>query len=140
MQTFNKCYSELITIPTFEERLEYLLLHGSVGKDTFAWERYLNQILYKSSEWKKVRREVILRDAACDLACDGYEIPRRALIHHINPITVDDVRLARPIVFDMENLITTTLNTHEIIHYGNLQDIQNLTMAERLPDDTTPWR
>jgi len=136
----NRSYSELIKIPTFEERLEYLLLHGSVAQDTFGYQRYLNQVLYKSPEWKRVRRQVILRDTACDLACDGHEIPFRALIHHINPITIDDINLRRENVFDLENLITTTLNTHEIIHYGTLQDIKNLTMAERSPNDTIPWR
>jgi len=136
----SKSYSELITIPTYEERLAYLLLYGSVAQDTFGFQRYLNQVLYNSPEWKRIRRQVILRDAACDLACDGYEIPNRALIHHINPITIDDIRLQRPIVFDLDNLITTTLNTHEIIHYGSLQDINNLRMVERTPNDTTLWR
>ena len=97
-------------------------------------------MLYKSSEWKRVRRQVILRDAACDLACDGYEIPRRALIHHINPITVEDVINHNPIVFDPNNLVTTTHATHQIIHYGFKEDVNRLTVIERQVNDTCPWR
>ena len=89
-----RTYSELITIPTFEERFEYLQLKGSVGKDTFGYDRYLNQVLYRSPEWKRLRNQIIIRDGGCDLACDGYDIYDKVLIHHLNPITVEDV-LAR---------------------------------------------
>lgn len=140
MTEFTKSYEELITLPTFEDRLEYLLLHGVVGEDTFGWQRFLNQTLYKSGEWRKVRRDIILRDEGCDLACEGYDINKRALIHHINPITIDDILQRRPIVFDHNNLITTTLGTHQIIHYGSVQDIKMMQMVERQPNDTIPWR
>ena len=137
---YSKSYEELIKIPTFEDRLAYLMLFGAVGKDTFGYDRYLNQILYKSAEWRRTRNQIILRDDGCDLAVDGYQIPSRALIHHINPITVDDIIQRRDIVFDPNNLITTSLNTHEIIHYGSMGDIDMLRYVERTPNDTCPWR
>ena len=134
-----RTYSELITIPTFKERFKYLRLEGSVGIETFGYDRYLNQMLYNSPEWKKCRQDIIIRDNGCDLACEGYEIHGRILIHHINPITVDDILKRRPIVFDPENLIVTTHNTHNAIHYGD----ENLLMSEpieRSINDTCPWR
>lgn len=134
-----RSYSELITIPTFKERFKYLRLEGSVGIETFGYDRYLNQMLYNSPEWKKCRQDTIIRDNGCDLACEGYEIHGRILIHHINPITVDDILKRRPIVFDPENLIVTTHNTHNAIHYGD----ENLLMSEpieRSRNDTCPWR
>ena len=137
---YSKSYEELIKIPTFEDRLAYLMLFGAVGKDTFGYDRYLNQILYKSAEWRRTRNQIILRDDGCDLAVDGYQIPSRALIHHINPITVDDIIQRRDIVFDPNNLITTSLNTHEITHYGSMGDIDMLRYVERTPNDTCPWR
>lgn len=135
----NRTYSELIKFQTFEERFEYLCLHGTVGKDTFGYDRYLNQILYNSDSWKKIRRKVIIRDEGCDLGCPGFEINKGILIHHINPITVEDVINRNPIVFDMNNLISTVLKTHNAIHYG---DIQQLTISpvERIRNDTCPWR
>ena len=135
-----KTYDELIKIPGFQERLEYLLLYGTVAKDTFGYERYLNQILYKCPEWRKIRNEVIARDQANNLACDGFEINRYALVHHINPITVEDVMYRRPNVFDLNNLVTTNLATHNIIHYGSLSDVQNIFPVERTANDTCPWR
>ena len=140
MNLYSKSYEELKDFSSFEDRLRYLLLHGSVAKDTFGYDRYLNQILYKSPEWRQVRNSVIVRDIGCDLGIDGFEIPSRALIHHINPITVEDIMYKRPIVFDMNNLITTTLRTHEIIHYGSEADIDSYFFVERLPNDTSPWR
>lgn len=137
---YSKSYEELITIPAYEDRLVYLLLHGAVAEDTFGYRRYLNQILYKCDEWRKVRRDVIVRDNACDLAVFGYEIPERILVHHINPITIDDVLWRRPNVFDMNNLVCTVHRTHEIIHYGTIDDIRNQTLIERSPNDTSPWR
>ena len=134
-----KSYSELIRIPTFDERFEYLKLEGAVGKDTFGYDRYLNQALYQSEEWKRCRRHIILRDNGCDLACEGFDIPVKVLIHHINPITVDDVLRRRSIVFDPENLITTSHRTHNAIHYG---DASLLVIApiKRHKNDTCPWR
>ena len=107
-----KTYSELITFSTFEDRFEYLQLKGIVGQETFGFDRYLNQILYNSKEWKHLRNEIIVRDNGCDLALEGFEIHGRILIHHINPITIDDVIKRREMVFDPENLICVTHNTH----------------------------
>lgn len=136
----SRSYEELITIPNFEDRLKYLMLFGTVAKDTFGYERYLNQILYKSPEWRQLRNQIIIRDGGCDLGVEGFEIPQRALIHHINPISVDDILQRREIVFDPNNLITTTLATHEIIHYGSIGDLELLIVHDRLPNDTIPWR
>ena len=134
-----KTYSELITLPTFEERFNYLKLGGTVGESTFGFDRYLNQNLYKSQEWKSVRNKVIIRDNGCDLACEGYEIYGKVLIHHINPITAEDMINRNPIIFDLENLITTVHNTHNAIHYGD----ENLLIKgpiERIKNDTIPWK
>ena len=136
----SRSYEELMSLPTFEERLDYLILHGTVCDDTFGSERYLNQILYRCSEWKNLRKKIILRDQACNLAFPGYEIYNNALIHHLNPITVDDVLNRRPNVFDPNNLITTNLATHNIIHYGSIDDLKNFVLVERSPNDTSPWR
>lgn len=134
-----KTYSELITLPTFEERFEYLRLDGEVGKSTFGHDRYLNQILYRSPEWRSFRPKIIIRDNGCDLACDGYEIHGRTLIHHINPITVEDILNRNPKVFDPENVITTIHNTHNAIHYGD-KSLLVTGPIERRANDTCPWR
>lgn len=134
-----KTYSELITLQTFEERFNYLKLDGKVGIETFGYDRYLNQILYNSQEWKSCRRDIIIRDNGCDLACDGYEIHGRILIHHINPITLEDIVNRNPIIFDPENLITTTHNTHNAIHYGD-ESLLTTAPIERSKNDTCPWR
>lgn len=134
-----KTYSELITLQTFEERFDYLKLSGEVGKATFGHNRYLNQILYNSPEWRRFRNEIIIRDNGCDLACDGYEIYGRILIHHINPITVEDIINRNPMVFDPENVITTVHNTHNAIHYGD-KSLLPKSPIERKRNDTCPWR
>lgn len=134
-----KTYSELITIPTFEERFEYLKLDGQVGVETFGFNRYLNQAFYKSDEWLSIRDYVITRDNGCDLGMEGYEIYGRILIHHINPIAKDDIIQRSRILLDPENLITTVKRTHDAIHYGD----SNLLMRapiERKKNDTCPWR
>ena len=139
MKNLIRTYSELITIPTFEERFEYLKLNGSVGLETFGHDRYLNQILYNSPEWRRFRPEIIVRDNGCDLACEGYEIFGKILIHHINPITAKDILNRNPKVFDPENVITTVHNTHNAIHYGD----KNLLITEpieRSRNDTCPWK
>ena len=140
-----RTYSDLIKIPSFEERLNYLILHGKVGHETFGYDRYLNQYLYQRSEdWKKVRKHVILRDNACDLAHPDHEIHpdgRRfvILVHHMNPITKEDVINRSDYVLDPEFLITTTRDTHNIIHYGF--DIgKRPILTERKPNDMAPWR
>lgn len=139
-QNYIRSYEELIIYQTFEDRLNYLLLYGSVGTDTFGFDRYLNQMLYHSVEWKRLRWQIVQRDAGCDLGMVGYEIYKNPLIHHINPITVDDVINHNPKVFDPNNLITTTPKTHQIIHYGKIEDIRNFTLVERQKNDTIPWR
>lgn len=134
-----KTYSELIVLPTFEDRFEYLQLKGIVGQETFGFDRYLNQILYSSKEWKHLRNEIIVRDNGCDLALEGFEIHGRILIHHINPITIDDVIKRRGIVFDPENLICVTHNTHNAIHYGD-KSLLITGPIERRANDTCPWK
>ena len=134
-----KTYSELITIPTFEERFEYLQLKGSVGKDTFGYDRYLNQVLYSSPEWKRLRNQIIIRDDGCDLACDGYDVYGKVLIHHLNPITVEDVLARSRKVFDPDNLVCVSHNTHNAIHYGDV-DLLVTGPIIRTKNDTCPWR
>ena len=134
-----KTYSELITIPTFEERFEYLQLKGSVGKDTFGYDRYLNQVLYRSPEWKRLRNQIIIRDDGCDLACDGYDIYGKVLIHHLNPITVEDVLARSRKVFDPDNLVCVSHSTHNAIHYGDA-DLLVTGPIIRTKNDTCPWR
>ena len=134
-----KTYSELITIPTFEERFEYLQLKGSVGKDTFGYDRHLNQVLYRSPEWKRLRNQIIIRDCGCDLACEGYDIHSKVLIHHLNPITVEDVLARSRKVFDPNNLVCVSHNTHNAIHYGDV-DLLATGPIIRTKNDTCPWR
>lgn len=134
-----KTYSELITFPTFEERFRYLRLDGVVGEDTFGFDRYLNQIFYRSQRWKKIRNQVIIRDNGCDLGVEGYEIHGRILIHHMNPISIADIENESALLVDPEYLISTVHNTHNAIHYGD----ENLLMTapiERSKFDTCPWR
>lgn len=134
-----KTYSELITLPTFEERFEYLQLKGTVGQETFGFDRYLNQILYNSKEWKHLRNKIIVRDNGCDLALEGFEIYGRILIHHINPITIDDVIKRRETIFDPENLVCVTHNTHNAIHYGD-KSLLITGPVDRRANDTCPWK
>ena len=134
-----RTYSELITIPTFEERFEYLQLKGSVGKDTFGYDRYLNQVLYRSPEWKRLRNQIIIRDGGCDLACDGYDIYDKVLIHHLNPITVEDVLARSRKVFDPDNLVCVSHSTHNAIHYGEV-DLLVTGPIIRTKHDTCPRR
>ena len=114
-----RTYSELITLPTFEERFKYLQLNGQVGKDTFGFDRYINQNFYRSLEWKRVRDKVMLRDNGCDLGVEGYEIHGRILIHHMNPITIKDIEFMSEYLLNPEYLISTVHNTHNAIHYGD---------------------
>lgn len=135
-----KSYQDLIALPTFEDRFNYLATHQRVSDLTFGSNRYLNQMFYRSPEWKKVRQQVILRDNGCDLACSDRPINSRILIHHINPITVQDVINRNPCVFDLNNLITISFDTHQQIHYGSLNGIVKSEPVERKPNDTIPWR
>lgn len=137
--TTTKTYSELITLPTFIERFRYLKIGGRVGVETFGYDRYLNQTLYRSSEWKRFRRDIILRDNGLDLACEGYDIAGPIIIHHIDPITVEDVLRRDPKIFDPEKVISTWLRTHNAIHYGD-ESLLCIGPIERTPNDTCPWR
>lgn len=134
-----KSYSVVILLPTLEERFEYLKLNGKVGAETFGYDRYLNQILYHDPEWRRIRNDVIIRDNGCDLGVEGHEIQGRILVHHINPITIDDVKLRRYCVFDLNNLICTSHDTHNAIHYGDANLLPK-NPIERKPNDTCPWR
>lgn len=134
-----RCYSELIKLETYEERLRYLTIGDKVGRETFGYSRYLNQAFYKSDEWKSVRDKVIVRDNACDLGVDDREIHGKILVHHINPITPDDIKNRSAKLLDPENLICTTKITHDGIHYGNEQ-VMFIGMTERRQNDTIPWR
>lgn len=135
-----KTYSELIKIPTFEKRFEYLKLKGEVGYDTFGYDRYLNQVFYKSYEWQKIRKEIILRDDGCDLACDDHPIFGKVLIHHLNPINYQDLVDRNPALIDPENLITISHLTHNAIHYGDSSYLTLGAIIDRKPNDTIPWR
>lgn len=134
-----RTYSELARLPTFEERYQYLRLSGAVGKETFGFDRYLNQVFYRSPEWKAVRNQVIIRDKGCDLGIQGREIQGRVLIHHMNPITVEDIRARSELLLDPEFLITTVHSTHQAIHYGD-KSLLVLAPIVRSRNDTCPWR
>ena len=140
MTTTNiRTYSELIQLPTFKERFDYLRLDGVVGKDTFGFDRYLNQQFYRSSEWKRIRNQVIVRDNGCDLGIDEYEIHGRILIHHMNPISIEDLQHVSDLLMNPEYLICVSHRTHNAIHYGD----ENLIVSapiERSQNDTCPWR
>lgn len=135
-----KTYAELSRLATFEERFEYLKLNGQVGKDTFGFDRVFNQRFYRSREWKNIRNYVIDRDRGCDLGIEGFEIfGQNILIHHMNPISLEDIENSSEFLLNPEYLISVTHNTHNAIHYG---DIKLLTTGpiERSPYDTCPWR
>ncbi len=131
-------YAELRPLQTLEERFEYLVLHGSVGVDTFGFDRYMNQLFYRSREWRKVRLEVIARDNGCDLGVEGYEIHDRVFIHHMNPMTPEDIERGASEILDPEFLITTTHQTHNAIHYG-AANLLARPPVERRPGDTKLW-
>lgn len=133
-----KTYSELITIPTFEERFAYLVLGGKVGHQTFGRDRYLNQIFYTSYDWKQARNQVILRDNGCDLGIPGRDILDRIYVHHMNPITIDDFENNYDALLDPEFLISTSFNTHQAITFGNDNNLLELP-RERRRGDTLLW-
>jgi len=133
-----KTYTELSKFLTFEERFEYLRLHGSVGRSTFGFDRYINQQFYRSREWKSSRDFVIVRDDGCDLGVSGYEINGELLVHHVNPVGVSDIVHGELWIFDPEYLITTTHTTHNAIHYGDAALLPRVVAARR-PGDTKLW-
>lgn len=139
MKKMIRTYSELIKLKTFKDRFEYLKLDGIVGEETFGFDRYMNQIFYKSKEWASVRREVIIRDNGCDLGVDGYEIHGKILIHHMNPINLSDIVHKTDELLNPDYLITTVLSTHNAIHYGDASLLPALPV-ERRANDTCPWR
>ena len=134
-----RTYSQLKQLQTFEERYDYLKLGGVVGEDTFGFDRYLNQNFYRSREWKRVRDEVIMRDNGCDLGVDGHEIRGKILIHHMNPITSEDIHRVSDYLLNPEYLICVTHRTHNAIHYGD-ESLIITAPIERTQNDTCPWR
>ena len=134
-----RTYSELIKLNTFEERFDYLKLDGVVGQETFGNNRILNQILYKDPEWRRTRRDIIARDNGCDLGIEGREIYGPITVHHIEPITLEDVIKRAPKVFDPENLISSSDLTHKAVHYSN-DEILPKDPIERKANDTCPWK
>ena len=134
-----RTYSELLTFPTFEERFKYLQLNGTVGADTFGHDRYLNQSFYHSTEWLRVKREVIIRDNGCDLGIAGREIPTRIYIHHMNPIDQRDILDRTSYLLNPEYLICVSKRTHDAIHYGDERILVKDPIVRR-PNDTCPWR
>lgn len=133
-----RTWSELRRIETFEERYHYLRLRGAVGSATFGFDRHINQKFYTSRQWRDVRHDVIARDLGCDLGLEGYEIHDKIIIHHMNPMTVDNIVHGEGHILDPEFLITTTQRTHNAIHYGD-ERLLPRQLVERTPGDTKLW-
>ena len=134
----SKSYEELVKLETFDDRLNYLYIGDKVGRETFGNARRLNQLFYKSKEWRRKRDEIIARDNGCDLGIEGCDLSyRNILIHHINPITEEDILNRNPCLFDSNNLISVSINTHNFIHYGTSRVEE---YVERTPNDTCPWK
>lgn len=134
-----KTYSELLKLPSFSERFDYLRTGSIVGDPTFGMERYLNQTFYRSKEWMAVRRDVIIRDNGCDLGLEGYAISGSIIVHHMNPITIEDIETRNPKILNPEFLICVSDMTHKAIHYGDGNFLPR-TFVERKPNDTCPWK
>lgn len=140
-QTMILTYSHLLTLPTFEERFRYLKLGGEIGKETFGFDRYLNQAFYSTLEWKNFRRDMIIRDMGCDLGIPDREIGGIIILHHINPISMADIRQRNiEVLLNPENVICVSHNTHNAIHYGDESILTPSSLVERRPNDTCPWR
>ena len=134
-----RCYNDLIQLKTFEERFQYLKIHGKVGEETFGLDRYINQQLYKSQKWRSTRSRIIIRDDGCDLGIDGRQLDDYIVVHHMNPIALEDIEEERDIVFDPDYLICCSTRTHRAIHFGD----ENLLIRDpvvRRPNDTCLWR
>lgn len=134
-----RSYSELRQLSTFKERYDYLKLNGRVGAETFGYNRYVNQRFYRSTEWKHIRDQIIIRDNGCDLGVEGYDLHSRIYIHHLNPMTVDDIDQGRQMILDPDNLICVSFDTHQAIHFGDESLLPQLPI-ERISGDTCPWR
>ena len=135
-----RTYSELIELPTFKERFEYLKLDGTVGRETFGFDRYLNQRFYRSITWKQIRAKVIYRDLGCDLGVPGYELDDKVIVHHMNPVYKDDLIDYTDYLTNPEYLITTCIATHNAMHYGDETILLTKDVIERKPNDTCPWK
>ena len=140
MKSKIRTYSELCQMHSFEDRFRYLKLDGKVGRDTFGFDRYLNQNFYKSKEWKDVRDKVIVRDNACDLGVQGHDIPCKIYIHHMNPISPEDFENNPDNLLNPEYLICVSAETHNALHYGDEAILKAKELIERSPNDTIPWR
>lgn len=139
IQSKIRTYSELMELPSYIERFRYLKLNGRIADETFGFDRYVNQYFYNSKEWRSVRREVILRDNGCDLADPDFEIHSKIIIHHLNPIRLEDIYKRNEDIMNPEYLITTTQRTHNAIHYGD-ESILLIGPTIRTPGDTCPWK
>ena len=135
-----RTYTELSRIKTFDGRFRYLKLNGRVGEETFGFDRYLNQIFYKSPEYRKIRREVILRDNGCDMGFEDCEIVGKIYVHHMNPITRTDILERTDFALNPEYMICVSHNTHNAIHYGDESLLSSMDIIERRPNDQAPWR
>lgn len=136
-----KTYSEMLKMDSYIDRLKYLAIKGRVGEATFGGRRSLNQTLYTSHEWRRVKREIIVRDNGCDLALSGLIIFGPVFVHHINPITEDDIRNRSYKIFDPDNLVCCSFKTHQMIHFGTMVDKEEPPIVlERAPNDTCPWK
>ena len=135
-----RTYSQLIQLSTFEERFNYLRLNGVVANETFGFDRYLNQQFYKSPEWKRIRQQVIIRDQGCDLALPNHEIAGQIFVHHMNPVSLEDIENNPEILLDPEYLVCVSLETHNAIHYGDNSYGNKDVIPDRYPGDTIPWR
>lgn len=136
----DKTYSELISLPTFEARFNYLKLNAEIGVSTFGLERIFNQMFYSSKEWKTIRSRIIIRDDGCDMAMPEHDIFDRPVVHHINSITLSDLNNHSDKLFDPENLVLVSHRTHNAIHYGSYEQIREQELIERKPFDTCPWK
>ncbi len=135
-----KTYTELMQLHSFEDRFRYLKLNGIVANETFGFDRYLNQRFYKSTEWRQIREKVIIRDQGCDLGCSDHPIFGNIIIHHMNPISLDDIENNPEVLLDPEFLICVSLETHNALHYGDESILDKNRLVERKPGDTIPWR
>ena len=136
----DKSYSEMTTMSEFDDRFRYAKLDGQVGKDTFGFDRYLNQQFYRSKEWKRLRDQIIIRDNGCDLGVLGHEISGKIYIHHLNPLSPEDITESTEKLFDPDNLVCVSAETHNAIHYGDESILEKNKIVERSPGDTCPWK
>lgn len=135
-----RCYSELIALPTFEQRFNYCNLNGVIGEDTFGFHRYLNQAVYQGTRWRRLRDKLIVRDDCCELAMPDHKIRGKVILHHLNPLEPEEIEELDECVYDEENLVCVSLMMHNAIHYGSFDLVRPFEEIERRPFDTAPWR